>query len=117
MLGGKASYLSVTKTGKGGYTDIPTQHKGWVVQELDCQMLDFFLQAEDGIRAYKVTGVQTCALPICWPTPPTNPAGPRCSCSPFRSTAASGRSRPPADSIRGGAATATNCSSSAPISA
>src|SRR5688500_13853869 len=24
-----------------------------------------FLQAEDGIRAYKVTGVQTCALPIC----------------------------------------------------
>src|SRR5688500_19299394 len=23
-----------------------------------------FLQAEDGIRAYKVTGVQTCALPI-----------------------------------------------------
>src|ERR1039457_2428754 len=24
----------------------------------------FFLQAEDGIRAYKVTGVQTCALPI-----------------------------------------------------
>src|SRR6266446_7704983 len=25
----------------------------------------FFFQAEDGIRAYKVTGVQTCALPIC----------------------------------------------------
>src|ERR1039457_2037256 len=25
----------------------------------------FFLQAEDGIRDYKVTGVQTCALPIC----------------------------------------------------
>src|SRR6266850_1734071 len=24
----------------------------------------FFFQAEDGIRAYKVTGVQTCALPI-----------------------------------------------------
>jgi len=23
-----------------------------------------FLQAEDGIRDYKVTGVQTCALPI-----------------------------------------------------
>src|ERR1022692_217210 len=34
----------------------------------------FFFQAEDGIRDYKVTGVQTCALPICiWfresPTP------------------------------------------------
>src|ERR1039457_1608806 len=25
----------------------------------------FFLQAEEGIRDYKVTGVQTCALPIC----------------------------------------------------
>src|SRR5256885_1434647 len=25
----------------------------------------FFCQAEDGIRYYKVTGVQTCALPIC----------------------------------------------------
>src|SRR5256885_5800062 len=29
----------------------------------DIQM--FFFQAEDGIRDYKVTGVQTCALPIC----------------------------------------------------
>src|SRR5256885_3805567 len=32
--------------------------------------LFFFFQAEDGIRDYKVTGVQTCALPICsedWP--------------------------------------------------
>src|SRR5256885_17252549 len=26
--------------------------------------MDFFFQAEDGIRDYKVTGVQTCALPI-----------------------------------------------------
>src|SRR5256885_7371277 len=26
---------------------------------------NFFFQAEDGIRDYKVTGVQTCALPIC----------------------------------------------------
>src|SRR5688500_19128321 len=26
--------------------------------------LYFFFQAEDGIRDYKVTGVQTCALPI-----------------------------------------------------
>src|SRR5256885_7315732 len=29
----------------------------------------FFFQAEDGIRDYKVTGVQTCALPICEQTP------------------------------------------------
>src|SRR5256885_14122313 len=28
----------------------------------DCGL--FFFQAEDGIRDYKVTGVQTCALPI-----------------------------------------------------
>src|SRR5205807_5324526 len=27
-------------------------------------MVYFFFQAEDGIRDYKVTGVQTCALPI-----------------------------------------------------
>src|SRR2546426_3939777 len=27
----------------------------------------FFFQAEDGIRDYKVTGVQTCALPISTP--------------------------------------------------
>src|SRR6266446_2616025 len=42
--------------------------------------LFFFFQAEDGIRAYKVTGVQTCALPIwsssprrsaLWPSTPT----------------------------------------------
>src|SRR5205085_8575753 len=26
----------------------------------------FFFQAEDGIRDLTVTGVQTCALPICW---------------------------------------------------
>src|SRR5256885_12259402 len=29
----------------------------------------FFFQAEDGIRDYKVTGVQTCALPIFIGTP------------------------------------------------
>src|SRR2546426_6032231 len=30
----------------------------------DCNFYFFFFQAEDGIRDYKVTGVQTCALPI-----------------------------------------------------
>src|SRR5256885_2852240 len=29
-----------------------------------CVLCIFFFQAEDGIRDYKVTGVQTCALPI-----------------------------------------------------
>src|SRR5256885_3603266 len=33
--------------------------------------LFFFFQAEDGIRDYKVTGVQTCALPICNSNPGT----------------------------------------------
>src|SRR5256885_7159396 len=36
---------------------------GWLVAISSC----FFFQAEDGIRDYKVTGVQTCALPICAP--------------------------------------------------
>src|SRR3712207_8323624 len=29
------------------------------------KVFHFFLQAEDGIRDFGVTGVQTCALPIC----------------------------------------------------
>src|SRR5256885_12679766 len=32
------------------------------VPRISC--VSFFFQAEDGIRYYKVTGVQTCALPI-----------------------------------------------------
>src|SRR5690606_40575162 len=31
----------------------------------------FFFQAEDGIRDFHVTGVQTCALPICVSAQPT----------------------------------------------
>src|SRR5690606_23559110 len=30
-----------------------------------CHCMFFFFQAEDGIRGFHVTGVQTCALPIC----------------------------------------------------
>src|SRR2546429_7139598 len=30
-----------------------------------CLFIFFFFQAEDGIRDVAVTGVQTCALPIC----------------------------------------------------
>src|SRR5256885_5002970 len=46
----------------------------WMLDELDTSLIVrsdalpevyFFFQAEDGIRDYKVTGVQTCALPIC----------------------------------------------------
>src|SRR5256885_3624227 len=44
----------------------------------------FFFQAEDGIRDYKVTGVQTCALPICSQSRgrATEPAGQR-DCEPL----------------------------------
>ena len=38
-----------------------------VVVRVECVLFSyffFFFQAEDGIRDYKVTGVQTCALPI-----------------------------------------------------
>src|SRR2546426_10544072 len=59
-------------------------------------MYFFFFQAEDGIRDYKVTGVQTCALPISTFSAGTGsrrtrlprPAPPRCpACTP--------ESRPP----------------------
>src|SRR5256885_5299122 len=38
---------------------VPRLHRG-----LGRDYVHFFFQAEDGIRDYKVTGVQTCALPI-----------------------------------------------------
>src|SRR6266446_9601951 len=34
------------------------------LKEKEVKSSCFFFQAEDGIRDYKVTGVQTCALPI-----------------------------------------------------
>src|SRR5256885_4867286 len=49
------------------------RHQAIVFQDARCQSTMpslyvyscfFFFQAEDGIRDYKVTGVQTCALPI-----------------------------------------------------
>src|SRR5256885_5441471 len=36
----------------------------WVSLSHTLLVCFFFFQAEDGIRDYKVTGVQTCALPI-----------------------------------------------------
>src|SRR2546429_6219920 len=60
----------------------------------DRTVVVFFFQAEDGIRDVAVTGVQTCALPICLPgrarllhaAPP--PEG-------HRGSACSGHSAPP----------------------
>src|SRR5438132_3255261 len=50
---------------------------GDVFSRLRCSLkLLFFFQAEDGIRDHCVTGVQTCALPICNGRKP-DPATPR----------------------------------------
>src|SRR5256885_9540591 len=38
--------------------------KSWSWGSGELPVVFFFFQAEDGIRDYKVTGVQTCALPI-----------------------------------------------------
>src|SRR5690606_39662524 len=47
---------------------------------LCCILYSFFFQAEDGIRDFHVTGVQTCALPI-WPSPAAAASGSRGSCA------------------------------------
>src|SRR5256885_7878902 len=39
-------------------------HQTEVAAVVGMAAIIFFFQAEDGIRDYKVTGVQTCALPI-----------------------------------------------------
>src|SRR5256885_6983728 len=46
------------------------------------RVVSFFFQAEDGIRDYKVTGVQTCALPISTSSRVTWTPGPQGGSSP-----------------------------------
>src|SRR5256885_5741695 len=55
----KHDYLSIFNA-LSRYTVILIQYKILVLT----YTFFFFFQAEDGIRDYKVTGVQTCALPI-----------------------------------------------------
>src|SRR5688500_20206705 len=54
----------------------------WYVSVWCLLLAFFFFQAEDGIRDYKVTGVQTCALPISerWKGSRSRSRGP-CGCS------------------------------------
>src|SRR2546430_9596910 len=52
----------------------------------DAQSCFFFFQAEDGIRDLTVTGVQTCALPICPGGPAPAPPGPPCTSAQPRSS-------------------------------
>src|SRR5256885_4013755 len=50
-----------------GENDVWSRHWIWrcdIKSDFDSYVVFFFFQAEDGIRDYKVTGVQTCALPI-----------------------------------------------------
>src|SRR5256885_156406 len=55
--------LSITKTSHCSSSD--TSNSIRALQEAKTPPSSFFFfQAEDGIRDYKVTGVQTCALPI-----------------------------------------------------
>src|SRR5256885_13041371 len=42
----------------------PAAEKRTLLRRVCYDLIVFFFQAEDGIRDYKVTGVQTCALPI-----------------------------------------------------
>src|SRR5438093_3430632 len=48
---------------RGAVSSLP----GGRVADVGClrSIMFFFFQAEDGIRDWSVTGVQTCALPIC----------------------------------------------------
>src|SRR5256885_10898047 len=51
----------------GGGMDVTSYFMGFgLIDRVDVRLVlpIFFFQAEDGIRDYKVTGVQTCALPI-----------------------------------------------------
>src|SRR5690606_39767904 len=63
----------------------------------------FFFQAEDGIRDFHVTGVQTCALPISWRRRGARSC-PTCAYRPGRSSAPT--------SSRRGSATSTSAATS-----
>src|SRR5437868_7610274 len=58
----------------------------------------FFFQAEDGIRDRNVTGVQTCALPICLGAVPRRKRGPAARDASL-DRAAPGGARPQADRV------------------
>src|SRR5256885_11777623 len=50
---------------KGGFSALGSSCSSLHIRRDKVLVRCFFFQAEDGIRDYKVTGVQTCALPIC----------------------------------------------------
>src|SRR2546430_6171353 len=57
------------KNASASYTGLPSgasEMAGSITFTRNEIHIDFFFQAEDGIRDLTVTGVQTCALPICY---------------------------------------------------
>src|SRR2546430_12511209 len=93
------------------------QVHGLVQRVARAQSLYFFFQAEDGIRDLTVTGVQTCALPICRAAParrcangagrrsPAYPRAARCTAGPRARAAARGawhKACPPGGRTRSG---------------
>src|SRR5688500_19402351 len=64
-------------------------------------MLFFFFQAEDGIRDYKGTGVQTCALPILPPGPCSRAPVPSAGRAPTAAVERAGRRAPGVDERAG----------------
>src|SRR6266511_3044946 len=74
--------------------------------EDSCFSFFFFFQAEDGIRDFHVTGVQTCALPICLGRGRERPPADHCCCALAslkepRATPSEATERPPAGVRRG----------------
>src|SRR2546430_12421969 len=65
--------------------DTPRYDSDSVVGSGDSVVVVFFFQAEDGIRDLTVTGVQTCALPICG----VPSASPRAQHGPWQSSTGS----------------------------
>src|SRR5690349_22172499 len=61
----------------------------------------FFFQAEDGIRDLYVTGVQTCALPICIPCSPSRSCA-QAAAGSASTSAVTSSAGPPADSRNAG---------------
>src|SRR5256885_12027644 len=60
-----ARYENAIGVQRGARSDIKGKVRGTATKKRAMTGVVFFFQAEDGIRDYKVTGVQTCALPIC----------------------------------------------------
>src|SRR5256885_163500 len=56
--------IRVNRAKKSGMVNITSSVNSRERSGINTILNDFFFQAEDGIRDYKVTGVQTCALPI-----------------------------------------------------